>query len=150
MSVSAKEKDLPAEEAGIVVTVETAKELGLLPEEFEKIKKVLGRVPNFTELSIYSVMWSEHCSYKNSIVWLKTLPKEGLHMLATAGQENAGLVETVWLVHLKLKVTITRVLLSPPKGRRPVLVEYCETFSPWVRGRWPPWIIFALALLITH
>lgn len=75
-----------------VVSQETAKELGLLPEEFEQIKKYLGRTPNFTELSIYSVMWSEHCSYKNSIVWLKTLPKEGPHILAEAGQENAGLV----------------------------------------------------------
>ena len=75
-----------------VVTVESAKELGLLPEEFEKIKQYLGRNPNFTELSIYSVMWSEHCSYKNSIVWLKTLPNEGPHILAKAGTENAGLV----------------------------------------------------------
>ena len=56
------------------VTVKTAEELGLLPEEFEHIKQVLGRTPNFTELSVYSVMWSEHCSYKNSIVWLKKLP----------------------------------------------------------------------------
>jgi len=76
-----------------LTTVETAKELGLLPEEFEKIKSTLGRVPNFTELSIYSVMWSEHCSYKNSITWLKKLPKEGPHMLAKAGEENAGLVD---------------------------------------------------------
>ena len=53
-------------------TVDIAKKLGLLPEEFEKIKQILGRTPNFTELSIYSVMWSEHCSYKNSITWLKT------------------------------------------------------------------------------
>ena len=74
-------------------TVETAKELGLLPEEFEKIKEILGRTPNFNELSIYSVMWSEHCSYKNSIVWLKTLPKDGPHMLVKAGEENAGLVD---------------------------------------------------------
>src|SRR5207342_1116741 len=66
--------------------------LGLLPEEFDRIKEILGRVPNFTELSIYSVMWSEHCSYKNSITWLKTLPKDGPHMLAKAGEENAGLV----------------------------------------------------------
>jgi phosphoribosylformylglycinamidine synthase subunit PurL len=73
--------------------IETAKQLGLLPEEFDKIKEVLGRVPNFVELSIYSVMWSEHCSYKNSITWLKTLPKEGPHMLAKAGEENAGLVD---------------------------------------------------------
>ncbi|MGL5889768.1 MAG: phosphoribosylformylglycinamidine synthase subunit PurL, partial [Bacteroidia bacterium] len=75
------------------VTVETAKQLGLLPEEFDKISQILGRTPNFTELSIYSVMWSEHCSYKNSIVWLKTLPKDGPHMLAKAGEENAGLVD---------------------------------------------------------
>ncbi len=75
-----------------LVTIDTAKNLGLLPEEFERIKQILGRTPNFTELSIFSVMWSEHCSYKNSIVWLKTLPKEGPHMLAKAGEENAGLV----------------------------------------------------------
>ena len=59
-----------------LTTVETAKKLGLLEEEFEKIKQILGRTPNFTELSIFSVMWSEHCSYKNSIVWLKTLPEK--------------------------------------------------------------------------
>ncbi|MBL4708619.1 MAG: phosphoribosylformylglycinamidine synthase subunit PurL [Flavobacteriales bacterium] len=74
-------------------SLETAQELGLLKEEFELIKEILGRTPNFTEVSIYSVMWSEHCSYKNSIKWLKTLPKEGPHMLAEAGEENAGLVD---------------------------------------------------------
>jgi phosphoribosylformylglycinamidine synthase II len=76
-----------------LTTIETAKDLGLLPEEFERIKEILGRVPNFTELSIFSVMWSEHCSYKNSITWLKTLPKDGPRMLAKAGEENAGLVD---------------------------------------------------------
>ena len=76
-----------------LTTVDTSKKLGLLPEEFEKIKSILGRTPNFTELSIFSVMWSEHCSYKNSITWLKTLPKDGPHMLAKAGEENAGLVD---------------------------------------------------------
>jgi phosphoribosylformylglycinamidine synthase len=75
------------------ITVDTARELGLLPEEFDQIKAYLGRTPNFTELSIYSVMWSEHCSYKNSIVWLKTLPKDGPHLLVKAGEENAGLVD---------------------------------------------------------
>ncbi len=74
-------------------TLEQAQDLGLLPEEFEKIKEILGRTPNFTELSIFSIMWSEHCSYKNSIKWLKTLPKEGPHLLVEAGQENAGLVD---------------------------------------------------------
>jgi phosphoribosylformylglycinamidine synthase subunit PurL len=76
-----------------IATLEQAKQLGLLPEEFEKIISILGRTPNFTEISIYSVMWSEHCSYKNSITWLKTLPKDGPHMLAKAGEENAGLVD---------------------------------------------------------
>ncbi len=71
----------------------TAKKLGLLEEEFKKIIQILGREPNFTELSIFSVMWSEHCSYKNSIVWLKMLPKEGVRILAKAGEENAGLVD---------------------------------------------------------
>ncbi|MCB0735734.1 MAG: phosphoribosylformylglycinamidine synthase subunit PurL, partial [Bacteroidetes bacterium] len=74
-------------------TVETAVELGLRPEEYHKIVEILGRTPNFAELSIYSVMWSEHCSYKNSIIWLKKLPKEGPMMLAKAGEENAGLVD---------------------------------------------------------
>jgi phosphoribosylformylglycinamidine synthase subunit PurL len=73
--------------------LEQAKQLGLLEEEYHKICGILNREPNFTELSIFSVMWSEHCSYKNSIVWLKTLPKEGTKMLAEAGEENAGLVD---------------------------------------------------------
>jgi phosphoribosylformylglycinamidine synthase II len=76
------------------VTIETAHKLGLLDSEFEKIKEYLGgRVPNFTELSIYSVMWSEHASYKNSIKWIKTLPKEGKQMLVKPGEENAGMVD---------------------------------------------------------
>ncbi|CAI8156149.1 MAG: Phosphoribosylformylglycinamidine synthase subunit PurL [Crocinitomicaceae bacterium] len=73
--------------------IEQAIELGLKKEEFHQICDVLGRTPNFTELSIYSVMWSEHCSYKNSIHWLKKLPKDGPHMLVKAGEENAGLVD---------------------------------------------------------
>ncbi len=74
-------------------TLEQAVELGLRPDEFEMIKEILQRTPNFTETAVYSVMWSEHCSYKNSIVWLKTLPKDGPHMLVKAGEENAGLVD---------------------------------------------------------
>ncbi len=75
------------------VSVETAKKLGLLPEEYDRITEILGRTPNFTELSMYSVMWSEHCSYKNSVFWLKKLPKDSPRMLAKAGEENAGLVD---------------------------------------------------------
>jgi phosphoribosylformylglycinamidine synthase len=74
-------------------TVETAKQLGLLPDEFELIKTILGRTPNFNEVAAYSVMWSEHCSYKNSIKWLKTLPRDGSKLLVKAGEENAGLAD---------------------------------------------------------
>jgi phosphoribosylformylglycinamidine synthase subunit PurL len=75
------------------ITVKTAEQLRLTAEEFELIKKKLGRTPNFNELCCFSAMWSEHCSYKNSIKWLKTLPREGKKMLVKAGEENAGLMD---------------------------------------------------------
>lgn len=75
------------------ITVTTAEKLRLTAEEFELIKQKLGRIPNFTELCAFSGMWSEHCSYKNSIKWLKTLPRDGGRMLVAAGEENAGLMD---------------------------------------------------------
>jgi phosphoribosylformylglycinamidine synthase II len=75
------------------ITVKTAQQLRLTAEEFESIKQKLGRTPNFTELCAFSAMWSEHCSYKNSIKWLKTLPRDGQRMLVKAGEENAGLMD---------------------------------------------------------
>ena len=75
------------------ITVKTAQQLRLTEQEFELIKEKLGRTPNFTELCAFSGMWSEHCSYKNSIKWLKTLPRDGGRMLVAAGEENAGLMD---------------------------------------------------------
>jgi phosphoribosylformylglycinamidine synthase subunit PurL len=75
------------------ITVKTAEQLRLTAEEFELICQKLGRTPNFTELCAFSAMWSEHCSYKNSIRWLKTLPRDGKKMLVKAGEENAGLMD---------------------------------------------------------
>lgn len=75
------------------VDYSVAAKLGLTEEEFNKICTVLGRTPNFTEVSVYSVMWSEHCSYKNSIKYLKTLPRDGGRLLVAAGEENAGLMD---------------------------------------------------------
>ncbi|MEL6695296.1 MAG: phosphoribosylformylglycinamidine synthase subunit PurL [Bacteroidota bacterium] len=75
------------------VSLTVAEQLGLLPDEYHKIVEILGRTPNFTELSIFSVMWSEHCSYKNSILQLKTLPNKGEKVLAGAGEEGAGLMD---------------------------------------------------------
>lgn len=75
------------------VDVDLAIEHGLTEEEYGMILKTLGRVPTYTELGIFSVMWSEHCSYKNSIAVLKTLPRSGGRLLVGAGEENAGLVD---------------------------------------------------------
>jgi len=75
------------------VTLELALEHGMTAEEYRWMLDELGRQPTLTELGIYSVMWSEHCSYKNSIAVLKTLPREGGALLVGAGEENAGLVD---------------------------------------------------------
>src|SRR5512132_1299541 len=88
-----------------VVTAELVKQHGLTPEEFERIKKILGRQPNFTELGIFSVMWSEHCSYKNSRKELKKFPTTGANILVKAGEENAGVVDIGdgWAVAFKIE-----------------------------------------------
>jgi len=75
------------------VNLELAIEHGLNEEEYGRILNILGRIPTFTEIGIFSVMWSEHCSYKNSIAQLKTLPRSGGKLLVGAGEENAGLVD---------------------------------------------------------
>src|SRR3984957_14318221 len=76
----------------IKVTPQVAAEHGLTPDEYARIQKILGRDPNFTELGIFSVMWSEHCSYKSSRVHLKRLPTQGTHVVQGPG-ENAGVVD---------------------------------------------------------
>ena len=75
------------------VTDALARDHGLTDDEYARVQEILGRTPTYTELGIFSVMWSEHCSYKNSIALLKTLPREGDKILAGAGEENAGLVD---------------------------------------------------------
>lgn len=75
------------------VTGELAVQLGLTEEEYERIIQLIGRKPNYTELGMFSVMWSEHCSYKNSIALLRTLPRKGSNVLIGAGEENAGLID---------------------------------------------------------
>src|SRR6058998_1317715 len=87
------------------VTPELVAKHGLTPEEFERIKKILGREPNFTELGIFSVMWSEHCSYKNSRKELKKFPTAGRNILVKAGEENAGVVDIGdgWAVAFKME-----------------------------------------------
>jgi phosphoribosylformylglycinamidine synthase len=94
-----------ASSADPVITQELVKQHGLTPEEFERIEKILGRAPNFTELGIFSVMWSEHCSYKNSRKELKKFPTIGPNILVKAGEENAGVVDIGdgWAVAFKME-----------------------------------------------
>ena len=76
-----------------LITKEIIAEHGISDTEYSKIKEILGREPNFVELGIFSVMWSEHCSYKSSIKWLKKYPRSGDRLLVGAGEENAGLID---------------------------------------------------------
>lgn len=100
------------------ITAKTAEELRLTEEEFELIKQKLGRTPNFTELCAFSGMWSEHCSYKNSIKWLKTLPRSGGRMLVAAGEENAGLMDlgNGWGVVFKIESHNHPCAIEPFQG----------------------------------
>ena len=87
------------------ITPDLVAKHGLTPEEFERIKKILAREPNFTELGIFSVMWSEHCSYKNSRKELKKFPTTGASILVKAGEENAGVVDIGdgWAIAFKIE-----------------------------------------------
>src|ERR1700716_2562551 len=87
------------------VTPELVAEHGLTPEEFERIRKILGREPNFTELGVFSVMWSEHCSYKNSKRELRKFPTTGPSILVRAGEENAGVIDIGdgWAIAFKME-----------------------------------------------
>ena len=88
-----------------VITPEIVERHGITPEEFTHIKGILGREPNFTELGIFSVMWSEHCSYKNSRPELKKFPTTGSRILVKAGEENAGVLDVGdgWAVAFKIE-----------------------------------------------
>ena len=83
---------MSADPNSIAITPEIVAEHGLTTEEYDRVKSALGREPNLTELGIFSVMWSEHCSYKSSRVWLKTLPTEAPWVICGPG-ENAGIID---------------------------------------------------------
>src|SRR6202048_960498 len=87
------------------VTPEVIAAHGLTPEEFGRIRAILGREPNFTELGVFSVMWSEHCSYKNTRLELKKFPTTGPKVLVKAGEENAGVIDIGdgWAVAFKME-----------------------------------------------
>ena len=88
-----------------LITPELIAKHGLTPEEYERICEILGREPNFTELGVFSVMWSEHCSYKNSKLELRKFPTRGDRVLVGAGEENAGVIDIGddWAVAFKME-----------------------------------------------
>src|SRR4026208_1289530 len=100
------------------VTSEVVARHGLTPEEFDQIKKILGREPNFTEVGIFSVMWSEHCSYKKSRKELNTFPTTGPNILVKAGEENAGVVDIGdgWAIAFKIESPNHPSAIEPFQG----------------------------------
>src|SRR3982074_2439150 len=79
--------------SGPEITAELVRKHNLTPDEYDKLKGILGREPSYTELGIFSVMWSEHCSYKNSRPLLKPFPTRSAKILVGAGEENAGIID---------------------------------------------------------
>src|SRR5207302_1534267 len=120
-----------------VVTPELVAKHGLSPEEFKRIKKILGREPNFTELGIFSVMWSEHCSYKNSRRELKKFPTSGANILVKAGEENAGVVDIGdgWAIAFKMEGNNTPAGTNRFQAAPPGVGGIFRTISPWAAGR---------------
>ncbi len=100
------------------VSQSLALELGLTADEYDRIVQLLGRVPTYEELGMFSVMWSEHCSYKNSLMMLKTLPRSGGRLLAEAGKENAGLVDIGdgWAIAFKIESHNHPSAIEPYQG----------------------------------
>ena len=113
-----------------------AEAMGLSHDEWLLILKRLDRTPNLCELGIFSAMWSEHCSYKSSKKWLKTLPTEGPQVIQGPG-ENAGVVDIVmvWPLFLKLKAIIILHISSPIRGQQQVLAVSFVMCSQWEQGQ---------------
>ena len=121
------------------ITPEIVAEHGLSEEEYSRILKALGREPNLVELGIFSVMWSEHCSYKSSRIHLKKLPTEAPWVICGPG-ENAGVIDigdgdaAIFKMESHNHPSLHRALSG--RGDR-ASAESCATCSPWARGRSP-------------
>ena len=120
------------------VNQELAREFGLTASEYSKILEILRRTPTLTELGVFSVMWSEHCSYKSSRVFLKQLPSSAPWVIHGPG-ENAGVVDigNGLAAVFKIENHNHPVSSSHIKAPLPASAASCATYSPWARGRWP-------------
>src|SRR6202047_3464960 len=104
--------------AAAAITPAIVRSHGLTEEEYERIRSGLGRAPNFTELGVFSVMWSEHCSYKNTRLELKKFPTTGPNVLVKAGEANAGVIDIGdgWSVAFKMESHNHTSALEPFQG----------------------------------
>ena len=101
------------------VTPELVAKHGITPDEYQRIKDILKREPNFTELGIFSVMWSEHCSYKNSRPELRNFPTTGPTVLVKAGEDTKAIarrMRQLWGNMLSAPAFRARLLLSTHRG----------------------------------
>ena len=121
-----------------IITPEVVAAHNLTSEEFDRIRELLGREPTFVELGVFSVMWSEHCSYKSSRVHLKRLPTTGERVIVPPG-ENAGVVDVGdgWCAAFKESRTTTPSSSSRFRARPRASAGYFETSSRWARAPSP-------------
>src|SRR5436190_12367280 len=125
-----------------MITPEVIATHNLSPEEFNRIKASLGREPNLVELGVFSVMWSEHCSYKSSRIHLQRLPTKGERVIVPPG-ENAGVVDVGdgWCAAFKIEShnhpASSNLFREPPRAS----VESCVTSSRWARVQLPRSIV---------
>ena len=109
---------------------------GLTMEEYARVEEILGRAPNLVELGIFSVMWSEHCSYKTTRMHLSKFPTTGPQVICGPG-ENAGVVDIGDGQAVIFQNGVSqpiRASLSPSKGQRPASAAFCAMCLRWVRG----------------
>ena len=121
-----------------MITPEVLSQHGITDSEYQRITGILKREPTLTELGIFSVMWSEHCSYKSSRVHLKRLPTKGPAVLQGPG-ENAGIIDIGdgLAVAYKIESHNHPSYIEPFRELRPAWAAFCATSSPWVPARLP-------------
>ena len=124
------------------ITPELVAQHNLTPEEYGKIKGLLGREPSYTELGVFSVMWSEHCSYKNTRPLLRTFPTRLPRILVGRGEENAGIIDIGdgLASRLRSSRTIIPARWSRSRARPPGWAALSAIYSRWARGRFARWI----------
>ena len=128
------ESEQKMDEPGI--TEELVELHGLNSDEYNLILSIINRTPTFTELGIFSAMWNEHCSYKSSKKWLRTLPTEGSQVICGPG-ENAGIIDIGDNQALVFKMESHNhpSYIEPYQGAATALEGFSEMFSRWVLGQ---------------